>query len=172
MGDITHVAPSDSIQGLLDTVVAGTAEKIKDAIELAKTTTAILKELGAAKLRGISPWVEAVKKNAGLGGVHHALMKEALEDVFKGKGIEKLTELDTQSMVQSKILEMSGRTTMLTKLVSKLKDTRTVRIILVSLVLVVIDTIDSALNGGVTAAVLTGIKGVVGSAAGIVGGIF
>ncbi|KAJ7051798.1 hypothetical protein C8F01DRAFT_1262585 [Mycena amicta] len=161
---------SDAMQGLLDIVVGGAAEKMAEAISVAKATQAILKELGAARQRAVSQYFRAVYKHAEMGGVHRAVMQEAASVIAPDKWLRSLT-FHEASLVQAKIVEMAGRTTTLTKLVSALKDTRTIRIILVSLVILVIDTVDAGLDGGPTAAVLTGIKGVVGSAAGLVTGL-
>ncbi|KAJ7050302.1 hypothetical protein C8F01DRAFT_1179407 [Mycena amicta] len=79
---LTEVAAAS--EGLLSTVVAGVAEQIEEAIRVAKVTKSILQEIRAARLRGVGEFISVIKKKVGMGGVHRAVMQEAIDNVFAG----------------------------------------------------------------------------------------
>ncbi|OBZ75006.1 hypothetical protein A0H81_05311 [Grifola frondosa] len=67
---------------------------------------------------------------------------------------------------------MAGRSTKLSSLVGKLADNATLRAALIACAILLVDVINAAFDGGAVSAITTGIKGVVGIAAGTAAGIY
>ncbi|KAJ7249075.1 hypothetical protein B0H12DRAFT_705979 [Mycena haematopus] len=184
---------SDSTQGLLDVVVAGlaakNASKVEEAVKAAQNAQDIILELKFSRARLVNNWVKTVNQGKEAGLAYKGALKAVVEELYPDMIGKKLGMQETvsrllpwfhsfadntgmiQAMVQARLIEKAGRSTTMTKLLKGLKEGATLRAVLIGLVLVVVDTVDSALDDGPTAAITTAIKGVVGLAAGTAVGI-
>ncbi|KAJ6566539.1 hypothetical protein B0H19DRAFT_1257752 [Mycena capillaripes] len=183
----------DSTQGLLDVVAAGQAAgiatKVQEALRAAEDLQDVLLELKFSRARLVNNWVRATNQGKEAGYAYKGALKAVVEELYPDMVGKKLGVQETvssliplshlqphstgmiQAMVQARLIEKAGRSTTLTKLVKGIKDGATVRTVLIGLILVVVDTIDSALDNQPTAAITSAITGVVGLAAGTVVGI-
>nr|GAT53121.1 predicted protein [Mycena chlorophos] len=146
---------------------------MKEAIATARATKSILHELRAVGARNDAQWILKVDGILAAQGAHKLVMREALKSAHASHGLDSLLTESQLGAVNAKVLELAGRTTKMTKLMDALtsKTGRNIRLAVIALVLVAIEVIDAACDGGPTAAALAAINSVASAGAGMIAGV-
>ncbi|KAF7288430.1 hypothetical protein HMN09_01395700 [Mycena chlorophos] len=158
---------------LLSAIALRVAEPMKEAIATARATKSILHELRAVGTRNDAQWILKVDGIFAAKGAHKLVMREAFQRVHASQGLDSLLTESQLGAVNAKALELAGRTTKMTKLMDALtsKTGRNIRLAVVAVVLVTIEVIDAACDGGPTAAALAAINSVASAGAGMIAGV-